>query len=304
MTSPIKQAATKAMSTPKITLRPSSARGHAHHDWLNTYHTFSFASYHDPRYISFGSLRVLNEDRVSPLEGFDTHHHQNAEIFSYILNGELTHRDSMLRKGTESAGGSSNKDLFYRMRRGDVQFTTGGTGIAHSEQNEHSTDEVHFLQIWALPWKRGLTPRYHSETFSEDEKRKGFVPIITPLKAGINASKEEEAAAVPAVDGTIPIHADLVFSAGIIGKGQKFGYAVGGPKEAAVNSADRKVYVHVPMTKEGKAKIKLVGSGSKEEALLMNEGDGAFVEKVNTGDELTFESVGDEEAEVLVLDSH
>lgn len=209
----------------KITTRPSSTRGTANHGWLDTKHSFSFASWHDPRYMSFGSLRVLNEDRVAPQTGFPTHPHRDAEIFSYILSGELTHRDSLQRRGQES---TTNKDQFYRMKRGDVQFTTGGRGIAHSEQNEHARDWVHFLQIWVLPWKKGLTPIYHTETFGEEAKRQNFVEIVTPLKAGPEATAEEEKAAVPASKGSIPIHADLVFAAGIIAPGRKFEYRVGG----------------------------------------------------------------------------
>jgi len=95
------------------------------HGWLNTYHTFSFADYYDPRFQNFGSLRVLNEDRVAAQNGFPTHPHRDAEIFSYLLSGELTHRDSMIKKGAEGKQG----DDFYRMKRGDVQFTTGGTGM-------------------------------------------------------------------------------------------------------------------------------------------------------------------------------
>lgn len=109
--------------------RRSATRGHADHGWLNTYHTFSFADYYDPSYMNFGCLRVLNEDRVAPQTGFPTHPHRDAEIFSYILSGELTHRDSMIKKGSE---GEQGKD-FYRMKRGDVQFTTGGTGKSISD---------------------------------------------------------------------------------------------------------------------------------------------------------------------------
>ena len=114
----------KPLSHAKIVLRRSADRGHADHGWLNSYHTFSFAGYFDRRFQNFGSLRVLNEDRVASRSGFPTHPHRDAEIFSYILSGELTHRDSMVTKGAEGEQGKQ----FYRMKRGDVQFTTGGTG--------------------------------------------------------------------------------------------------------------------------------------------------------------------------------
>lgn len=122
----VKNTMSKALTNAKIVPRRSADRGHADHGWLNTYHTFSFANYYDPRYQNFGSLRVLNEDRVDAQNGFPTHPHRDAEIFSYILSGELTHRDSMIKKGTEGKQG----DDFYRMKRGDVQFTTGGTGMS------------------------------------------------------------------------------------------------------------------------------------------------------------------------------
>jgi Pirin len=123
VTSAIKKNMSK-LAHATIVPRRSSARGHADHGWLNTYHTFSFANYYDPGYQHFGSLRVLNEDRVAGGTGFPTHPHRDAEIFSYILSGELTHRDSMIKKGAEGSQG----DDFYRMKRGDVQFTTGGSG--------------------------------------------------------------------------------------------------------------------------------------------------------------------------------
>lgn len=276
----------------KITPHRSSSRGHADHGWLNTFHSFSFASWYDPRYTSFGSLRVLNEDRVKAMSGFPTHPHRDFEIFSYILSGELTHRDSMLAKGNE--GGQSDK--FYRMRRGDVQFTTGGTGIAHSEMNEHKSDTVHFLQIWAMPWKKGLTPRYHTRHFDEEEKRQGFVKILSPLKAGDDATAQEEKEAVPAIPNTIPIHADFVMGAGLIAPVERFEWVVGA---AATNETKRKVYVHLPMTKNGKAKIRLDG---REDAEL-DEGDGAFIDGVHAGDKLVVESIGEVEAEVIVLDT-
>lgn len=123
--SAVKEIMSKALNHARIAPRRSASRGHANHGWLNTYHTFSFADYYAPEFERFGSLRVLNEDRVAAGQGFPTHPHRNAEIFSYILSGELTHRDSMVRKGAEHGQG----DDFYRMKRGDVQFTTGGKGM-------------------------------------------------------------------------------------------------------------------------------------------------------------------------------
>ncbi|PSS12307.1 hypothetical protein M430DRAFT_106686 [Amorphotheca resinae ATCC 22711] len=282
----------KALSHAKIVPRRSSERGHSDHGWLNTYHTFSFANYYDPRFENFGSLRVLNEDRVAAGTGFPTHPHRDAEIFSYILSGELTHRDSMVKKGAEGSQG----DDFYRMKRGDVQFTTGGRGIAHSEGNE-SNETVHFLQIWALPWARGLTPRYHTRTFDEAAKRTAFLPILSPLKAGPGASAAEEEAAEPTLKDTIPIHADFVMAAGIIGVDKRFKWTVGG--DAVRKMTNRNVYVHLPMCKNGSAKIRIAG---REDAVLA-EGDGAFVSGVNAGDVLSIESIGEAEAEVVVLDS-
>ncbi|KAJ5153136.1 Quercetin 2-3-dioxygenase [Penicillium canariense] len=287
------------MSSPlthaKIVLRRSSERGYAEHGgWLKSFHTFSFASYYDHRFQNFGSLRVLNEDRVAAHNGFGTHPHRDAEIFSYILSGELTHRDSMIKKGAE---GKQGKD-FYRMKRGDVQFTTGGTGIAHSEQNE-SNKPVHFLQIWALPWKHGLSPQYHTMTFSEEAKRKAFVPILSPLAAGPEAKPADEDAAIPKIPDTIPIHADFVMGAGIIEPSSAFTWNVGSG-EVVSSKKKRNVYIHLPMTNQGKSKVRLNGS---EDAVL-EEGDGAFITQVNAGDLLRVESIGEVEAEVIVLDSN
>ncbi|KAG8420480.1 hypothetical protein J3459_011000 [Metarhizium acridum] len=213
-----------ALRNAKITPHRSGTRGHSDHGWLNTYHSFSFADWYNPKFSQFGSLRVLNEDRVKANSGFPTHPHRDFEIFSYILSGELTHRDSMLTKGSE--GGQSDK--FYRMHRGDVQFTTGGTGIAHSEFNEHKSDTVHFLQIWAIPWKKGLAPRYHTRHFDDEDKRKAFVKILSPLKGGQDATAQQEKDAEAVVEGTIPIHADFAMGAGIIAPEKAFEWVVGG----------------------------------------------------------------------------
>ncbi|MCJ1308359.1 hypothetical protein MMC25_002012 [Agyrium rufum] len=294
---------TKALSHAKVTPRRSSDRGHADHGWLNTYHTFSFSDYQNPKFMSFGSVRVLNEDRVAGGAGFPTHPHRNAEIFSYILDGELTHRDSMVAKGREGDA-MEKRDDFYRMKRGDVQFTTGGKGIAHSETNESNKD-VHFLQIWALPWKQGLTPKYHTRTFGEDLKRKGFVTIISPLAKGIQATEKDEEAAVAAVEGTIPVHADLVFGAGIVPTGATWTWKIGSDqargkgKVAVQEKSGRKVYLHVPIMGKG-GKVKVNGDDEK----VLGEGDGCFVEGVRAADGLTIENVGDGEVELVVLDSN
>src|SRR3569833_564742 len=292
MLNSVKNAMAKSLRHAKITPHRSGARGHSDHGWLNTYHSFSFSDLYNPKFNNIGSLRVLNEDRVKANSGFPTHPHRDFEIFSYILSGELTHRDSMLAKGKE--GGQSDK--FYRMHRGDVQFTTGGTGIAHSEMNEHDRDTVHFLQIWAIPWKRGLPPTYHTKHFDEDAKRKAFVPILSPLKAGADASAAEEKDAVPTVPDTIPIHADFAMAAGIIAPESQFEYQVGAN---ATSQTKRKVYVHLPMTKGGKAQVRLDG---RDDAVL-SEGDGALVDLVYAGDKFVDECVGCVEAEVIVLDT-
>ena len=283
----------------KLILHPSAKRGHADHGWLNTHHTFSFASYHDPRYVSHGALRVLNEDRVAPKSGFPTHPHRDAEIFSYILSGELTHRDS-LSSGKDKNSLTDND--FFRMKRGDVQFTTGGTGIAHSEQNEHATEPVHFLQIWVLPWKRNLMPNYHTKTFDEARKREGWVTIVSPLKAGQNATPQEEKAAEASVLGSIPIHADFLMGAAIIGEGKSFGWKVGGPGGVVSTLKGRKAFVHLPASKHGESRVRING---QEEAggVVLKEGDGVFVSGVNAGDVLNVESVGEGEMEVVLFDS-
>ncbi len=138
-----------------ITIRPSAERGHANHGWLDTRFSFSFADYHDPKYMGFRDLRVINEDKVSGGRGFGMHPHRDMEILTYVVDGELTHSDSMGRGAT--------------LRRNDVQRMSAGTGIMHSETNP-SKDPVHLLQIWILPWAEGLKSTYEDRTFSAEEK--------------------------------------------------------------------------------------------------------------------------------------
>lgn len=253
----------------KITKRPWSARGHADHDWLYTFHTFSFASYYDPRHESCGPLRVINEDRVKPTTGFGTHSHAEFLIFSYIVNGTLEHRDSM--------GNLEN------LERGEVQFTSAGTGIRHSEYNRHEKDEVHFLQIWAKPNKRGLKPHYETKKFTDGQKKDKLVRIME-----YTDRLGEKTATSP-----IGLQADLSMDVSILSPGNKVSHDI-------VAEGPRKIFLQHVMTgrtqpKDGGAKIKVGDT-------VLGEGDGAYVDNVSGPGKIEVESVGDKPAEFLLFD--
>jgi redox-sensitive bicupin YhaK (pirin superfamily) len=184
-----------------ITVRRSNERGHANHGWLDTYYTFSFSDYYDPRFMGFRDLRVINEDRIEPGQGFPKHGHRDMEIVTYIISGELSHRDSM-----------GNEDTIHA---GEVQRMTAGTGVLHSEFSSE-TDKTHLLQIWILPEQQRLAPGYEQKKFPAEEKQ-GKLRLIASRGAD---------------DGSIHINQDVRLYASISGAGDKFVYALGKGRHA------------------------------------------------------------------------
>jgi redox-sensitive bicupin YhaK (pirin superfamily) len=148
-------------------LHRANTRGHANHGWLNSYHSFSFAGYHNPERMHFGALRVLNDDTVAGGMGFGKHPHDNMEIISIPLSGDLEHQDSTGRQAV--------------IRQGDVQVMSAGTGLAHSEKNHNRDREVKFLQIWVFPNKRNVAPRYDQQTFRLEDRRNQLQQVLSPL---------------------------------------------------------------------------------------------------------------------------
>lgn len=170
-----------------IQIRRANERGHFNHGWLDTYHTFSFGEYYDPAHVHFRALRVMNEDRVQPGQGFGMHPHRDMEIVTYVLEGALTHRDSL---GTGSV-----------IRPGELQRMTAGTGILHSEFNDSPSEPVHLYQIWLLPEQRGLAPSYEQKVF-DPEERQGVLRLV--------ASPDGE-------DGSLTIRQDARLYLGTLG---------------------------------------------------------------------------------------
>ena len=189
-----------------IRLRKAGERGHANHGWLDSWHSFSFADYHDAAHMGFGPLRVINEDRVEPGQGFGTHGHRDMEIISYVIEGELQHKDSM---GNGAV-----------IRPGDVQRMSAGTGVRHSEVNPSTNSRVHFLQIWIEPDALGITPSYEQKYFAPEDKR-GQLRLI--------ASRDGR-------EGSVTMHRDASLYAGLLSPGEEVSHPL---------AADRLAYVHV-----------------------------------------------------------
>jgi redox-sensitive bicupin YhaK (pirin superfamily) len=177
-----------------ITLRKSADRGHVDHDWLRSYHTFSFASYFDPQHMKYRALRVINEDWIKAGKGFETHPHENMEILTYIIRGQLEHKDSM-----------GNGSVIHA---GELQRMTAGTGLTHSELNS-SNEDTHLLQIWITPERGGLTPGYEQRDFSP--RKKPNVLTLVASQTGRNDS--------------LTIHQDLSLYAGLLDSGKSLQYA-------------------------------------------------------------------------------
>lgn len=189
-----------------LTVRKSQDRGYADHGWLKSFHSFSFAGYYDPEFMGWGNLRVINEDRIAPGTGFGTHGHRDMEIISYVLEGNLAHKDSMGNvKGIPP---------------GDVQRMSAGSGVLHSEFNHAAGQQTHFLQIWIEPNVRGIAPSYEQKTFVSDDKRGRLRLVASPTGE----------------DGSVTVHADARVYAGLFD----------GDEEATLQlDAQRKAYVHL-----------------------------------------------------------
>jgi redox-sensitive bicupin YhaK (pirin superfamily) len=225
-----------------IELRPAAERGHADHGWLDSWHSFSFADYHDPAHMGFGALRVINEDRIAAGTGFGTHGHRDMEIVSYVLDGALAHKDSM---GNGSV-----------IRPGDVQRMSAGTGVLHSEFNHQQDAPTHFLQIWIQPERRGIAPGYEERHFSEGDRRGRLRLIASPDGA----------------QGSVTIHQSARLYAGLLDGDERARLALDAGRRAYVHVARGAVSVNGRRLVAGDA-AKLVG----EAAVELDAGEGAEV---------------------------
>lgn len=232
-----------------ITLRPAEERGHADHGWLNSYHTFSFASYHDPKHMGFRSLRVLNDDRVAPGKGFGSHGHRDMEIISYVLEGSLAHKDSMGKQEV--------------LEPNMVQAMSAGTGVIHSEFNGSPTQPVHFLQIWIEPAVMDVAPSYQQFAYDPAEKKGRLRLMAGPDKNGDHAAF---------------IHQDARMYASVLAPGESVEQPIARGRYAWVHCAQGNITLNGHALKEGD------GAALSEEPLLKITGAGP-----NGGEFLVFD---------------
>ncbi|SEI82609.1 pirin family protein [Paraburkholderia diazotrophica] len=225
-----------------ITIRRSDERGHANHGWLDSKHSFSFADYHDPEHMHFGPLRVINEDRIAGGQGFGTHGHRDMEIVTYVLDGALSHRDSM-------GNGST-------IRPGDVQRMSAGTGVMHSEFNASREELLHLLQIWIIPKRAGDQPGYEEKRFSDLDKRGRLRVVVSP----------------DGRDGSVTIHADASIHAGLFDGVERAEHALAAGRQAYVHIARGTLTVNGETLKAGDAAMITDAS-----AITLENGEGAEV---------------------------
>ena len=225
-----------------LTLRKSAERGHADHGWLNSRHSFSFADFYDPKHMGFGNLRVINEDRIAPGTGFGTHGHRDMEIISYVLSGELAHKDTLGNvKGIPP---------------GDVQRMSAGRGVQHSEFNGSKTELVHFLQIWIIPNVQGIPPSYEEKHFSTQDRRGRLCLVASPDRA----------------EGSVLMHQDARIHAGLFDVSEHARFNVRERRQCYVHVARGALHVAGLHLEAGDG-LKITDSGEVE----IREGRGAEV---------------------------
>ncbi len=231
-----------------LTLRPSAERGRANHGWLDSYHTFSFADYHDPAHMGVGNLRVINEDRIAPGRGFGTHGHRDMEIVSVVLDGELAHKDDT---GAGSAG---------VIRPGDVQRMSAGSGVMHSEYNHSQDRTTHFLQIWILPKIRGIRPGYEQKHFDAGERRGRLLTVVSP----------------DGMDGSLTMNADALIRTGLFDGDERASLALDPQRLAYVHLArgeldvnGQRLHAGDGATLDGEARLELA-RGRDAEVLVFD----------------------------------
>jgi hypothetical protein len=223
-----------------ISIRRARERGHFDHGWLNTYHTFSFADYHDPAHMGFRTLRVINEDRVAPGQGFGAHRHRDMEIVSFVLDGALAHQDNIGNSGV--------------IRPGDVQRMSAGTGVQHSEFNASKTDPVHFLQIWILPERDGMPPSYEQKTFQRESARGRLSLVGSP----------------DGRDGSVTIGQDVAIYASALEPGEEVRHSLAPGRYAWLQVARGEVELNGNSLREGdgaattgERELQIAGKGSE-----------------------------------------